>query len=130
MVRYWRVEARCGHVKKNKFIIKSFFVKAENGEEAAKIVRWLPRVKHHHKKAIFDVNEIDRETYLQGVKTNQSDPYFKASCKQEHSAGFYKVSKNATADGTQELLVSCDSKYPQFTEDLWAFCLINNNFVI
>lgn len=85
-MKYWKVEARCGHIKKNKYIVKTFYVQAENGEEAAGIVRWKPRVKHHHKKAIISTKEIDRETYLAGIKSNQKDPYFQATSKQEQKA--------------------------------------------
>lgn len=85
-MRYWKVEARCGHIRKNKYIVKTFYIKAECGEEAAEITRWKPRVKHHHKKAIISVKEIDRETYLAGIKTNKNDPYFQATCKQDQKA--------------------------------------------
>ena len=37
--------------------------------------------------------------------------YYSYASTAASSAGFYKVSKNVTADGTQELLVACDSRY-------------------
>lgn len=56
-MNYYKVRAKCGHVGRNNYIIKPFFVKANDGKEAAKIVRNTPRVKHDHKYAIIDVKE-------------------------------------------------------------------------
>lgn len=69
--------AKCGHVGRNNYIIKCFYVKANDGEEAAKIVRQKPRVKHHHKDAIRDVIAIELEEYLTGLKIMEADMYFK-----------------------------------------------------
>ena len=85
-MRYWKVDAKCGHVKKSKFVIKSFYVKAKDGKEAAEIVRWRARVKHHHKDAIREVTEISEEEYLSGLKTQREDPFFHARSKQEQMA--------------------------------------------
>ena len=74
---YYKVLAKCGHVGRNNYIIKCFFVKANDGEEAAKIVRQKPRVKHHHKDAIRDVIAIELEEYLTGLKIMEADMYFK-----------------------------------------------------
>jgi hypothetical protein len=71
------VLAKCGHVGRNNYIIKCFYVKANDGEEAAKIVRQKPRVKHHHKDAIRDVIAIELEEYLTGLKIMEADMYFK-----------------------------------------------------
>lgn len=76
---YWSVRAKCGHVRKSKYIIKTFFVKAESKKEAADHVRWTGRVKHHDKKAIIEVSEINEETYFEGIKANSTDPYFNVS---------------------------------------------------
>lgn len=82
-MKYWRVKAKCGHVKKTKYILKDFYVKAESGSEAAKIVRWRARVKHHDKKAIISTEEISEEVYLRGLKLNSADPYFNSHSVQE-----------------------------------------------
>ena len=74
---YYKVLAKCGHVGRNNYIIKCFYVKANDGEEAAKIVRQKPRVKHHHKDAIRDVIAIELEEYLTGLKIMEADMYFK-----------------------------------------------------
>ena len=74
---YYKVLAKCGHVGRNNYIIKCFYVKANDGEEAAKIVRQKPRVKHHHKDAIRDVIAIELEEYLTGLKIMEADMYLK-----------------------------------------------------
>ena len=75
-MRYYCVKAKCGHVGRNNYIEKNFYVKAENGKEAALIVRNKPRVKHHQKDAIIDVLEISLEKYVLGKKIMENDDYF------------------------------------------------------
>lgn len=75
-MKYYDVEAKCGHVGRNNYIIKHFFVSAENGKEAAYKTRLLPRVKHHHKDAIRSVTEIDYNEFVKGLDRNNLDPYF------------------------------------------------------
>lgn len=82
-MKMYSVEAKCGHVGRNHFVIKCFAIKAESGKEAAKIVRDLPRVKHHHKDAIISVTEISFAEYCALINNNNSDPYFKCSCVQD-----------------------------------------------
>lgn len=84
-MRYYEVKAKCGHVKKSKYTVKSFYVSAPSGKEAAERGRWLPRVKHHDKFAIIEVNEITKDECLLGKKTNDMDPYFKCHSKQEQN---------------------------------------------
>jgi len=57
MKKFYIVTAKCGHVGKSKYILIDFPVIAEDGREAAKIARQIPRVKHHHKDAIRNVEE-------------------------------------------------------------------------
>ena len=78
-MKLYKVCAKCGHVGRNKYVEKLFLVKAETAEEAAAKVRWFPRVKHHHKDAIRDVEEISYEEYSELKKLHDEDPYF--SCK-------------------------------------------------
>ena len=77
-MKYYRVEAKCGHVGRNNYIIKSFYIHAENGKEAAFKTRRMPRVKHHHKYAIVSVNEIEYSEYLDGLNEIGTDSYFLA----------------------------------------------------
>lgn len=89
--KYFKVQAKCGHVGRNHYILKWFYVKAITKKEAAKVVREKPRVKHDHKDVIRDVKEINFEDYLEGIKANSEDMYFKCSNKQEQD--FYKCVK-------------------------------------
>lgn len=77
-MNYYKVLARCGHVKKGRYIEKWFYVEEESKKEAAQIIRNTSRVKHHKKKAIEDVRTISFEEYLLGLKSMGADPYFKA----------------------------------------------------
>ena len=77
-MNYYKVLARCDHVKKGHYIEKWFYVEEESKKEAAQIIRNSPRVKHHKKKAIEDVRTISFEKYLLGLKAMGADPYFKA----------------------------------------------------
>lgn len=83
-MKLFEVKAKCGHVGKNFFTLKTFAVKAENGKEAALIVRNMPRVKHHHKDAIRSVFEISIERFQELCKSNSEDPYFLCKNIQEH----------------------------------------------
>ena len=75
-MKYYEVKAKCGHVGRKYYVLKTFAVKAEDGKEAARIVRNIPRVKHHHKDAIREVNEIDILKYWEIIENNKKDPYF------------------------------------------------------
>lgn len=75
-MKYYQVEAKCGHVGRNNYILKKFYVCAINGKEAASRVRKFPRVKHHHKDAIRNVVEIEYEQYMNGLNERSLDPYF------------------------------------------------------
>ncbi len=89
--KYFKVQAKCGHVGRNHYILKWFYVKALTGEEAAKVVRDKPRVKHDQKDAIRNVKEITFEEYLTGLRLNSEDMYFKSTSKQEQQ--FYNAVK-------------------------------------
>ena len=45
MKKFYIVTAKCGHVGKSKYILINFPVIAEDGREAAKIARQIPRDK-------------------------------------------------------------------------------------
>lgn len=78
-MKLFKVTAKCGHVGKNYYVIKSFPVQASDGKEAARIARNIPRVKHHHKDAIISVEEITLAEYYLLIQQNKNDPYF--SCQ-------------------------------------------------
>ena len=75
--KYYKVLAKCGHVGKNKYILKWFYVKSISAKEAARVVRYKPRVKHNHKDAIRKVIEISKLDYWKGIKEMRCDDYFK-----------------------------------------------------
>lgn len=75
-MKFYEVEARCGHVGRNNYIIKKFYICALDGKEAALKARKSPRVKHHNKKAIISVTEIKYEDYVNGLNQMSQDPYF------------------------------------------------------
>lgn len=81
--RFYAVVAKCGHVGRHFYAEKTFAVQAENGREAAKIVRTFPRVKHHHKDAIISVEKISQERYDEITRQNFADPYFRCKCVQD-----------------------------------------------
>ena len=66
-----------------------------------------------------DFTSLGEGTKLASSKTNPNEIllngnyvyYYSYAATAASSAGFYRVNKNATADGTQELLVGYDSKY-------------------
>ena len=80
---FYEVKAKCGHVGRKFYALKTFAIKAENGREAARIARDIPRVKHHHKDAIVDVKKIEYDRYIEIIEMNQDDPYFKCHNVQE-----------------------------------------------
>lgn len=93
-MRFYEVIAKCGHVGRKNYALKSFAVKAENGKDAAKMARDFPRVKHHHKDAIQNVIEIDEDRFYELILKNSLDPYFHCTNVQEqrmyHDSDIYK----------------------------------------
>lgn len=84
-LKYYKVVAKCGHVGKNKYIPVVFAVRAICGEDAAKIVRCFPRVKHHKKDAILSCLEIDKYEYEIIKENNKNDEYLKCHSRQEQN---------------------------------------------
>ncbi|MCF0242930.1 MAG: hypothetical protein HUK25_09840 [Treponema sp.] len=82
-MKYYKVTAKCGHVGKSYYYPGDLFIKAENGREAAKVAREMPRVKHDRKDAILNVAEIDYETYKLGKEDARRNPYFTCESIQE-----------------------------------------------
>lgn len=82
-MKYFEVEAKCGHVGKNKCTLIRFATVAENGKEAAAKVRQFRRVKHDHKDAIRNVVEISFEEFVKLRSENDADPYLHCKNPQE-----------------------------------------------
>ena len=79
-MEFYLVTTKCGHVGKGHYVPITFPIKAENGKEAAKIARMLPRVKHHHwdaiQKALLVAGQLHRARpiarfYVQHAGTGQ-----------------------------------------------------------
>lgn len=101
-MRYFMVSAKCGHVGKGSYYKGNFFIEAESGKEAAKKVRYYPRVKHDHKDAILSVTELDYLNFLIGRVLEQKEPYYRCHSKQEQAVYWDRISKNVYADPHQE----------------------------
>ena len=86
ITKYFAVDAKVGHIGKNKYMIKTFIVYAENGKAAAEFVRNYPRVKHNHKDAIRSVTEINFQEYTERRKAMYAEPYFNVTSIQEQRA--------------------------------------------
>jgi hypothetical protein len=74
---FFEVQAKCGHVGMNKYVLKNFYIKTDSAKKAAYIIRNVPRVKHDHKDAIRNVREITYEEYVEGSKRMDADDYFR-----------------------------------------------------
>ena len=75
MKKYYRVNAKCGHVGRRNYINIDFAVVAENAKEAAAKARYFGRVKHHSKDAINYVDEVSLEEFNELVENLSNDPY-------------------------------------------------------
>ena len=72
---YYLFEVMCGHVGAYAYIPVLFPIIAEDGREAAKKARSIPRVKHHNKYAILSVKKCSYEEYLAQKEANEEDAY-------------------------------------------------------
>lgn len=82
-MKYYLVQAKCGHVGNGKYIIKTFPIKATSKSEAASIIRNYKRVKKHLKDLIVDVLEVTLEDYLTQKEANYADIYLHSHTKNE-----------------------------------------------
>ena len=81
----YEVKCKCGHVGKKNYIVIAFAVIAEDGKEAARIGRFMPRVKHDHPMAIVNVVRISYEDYLELKENNSNNLYLQCSSRQEQN---------------------------------------------
>ena len=84
-MKCYEVVCKCGHVGRQHYIPIAFPVSANSKKEAAVIARNIPRVKHHHKDAILEVNEITYEEYEILVERNKNDEYLQCHNIQEQN---------------------------------------------
>lgn len=80
---YYAVTCKCGHVRIGNYIPITFGVIAENGREAARIARDIPRVKHHQKDCIISCRRISKEEFDEILQKNDEDPYLLCHSRQE-----------------------------------------------
>ena len=81
--KYYKVTCKGGHVTRRYYIPIDIYVAATSRAEAAAIARTCPRVKHDHIDAVIDAVEIDRDSYIAGMRAHQHDPYYRAACRQD-----------------------------------------------
>jgi hypothetical protein len=74
---YFVVEAKCGHVGRDRYIPVCFPVRARNASVAAYHVRKKPGVKHHHSDAILSVREVDYIEFVLFQLVFRYDLYWK-----------------------------------------------------
>lgn len=83
MKKYFKVNAKCGHVGRGNFINIDFAVVASSAKEAAAKTRMFGRVKHHYKDAINYVEEINIDEFNELVEQLSNDPYISCDNIQE-----------------------------------------------
>jgi len=82
-MNHFKVTAKCGHVGKRQYYKGVFFIRAEDGKQAAAIVREKPRVKHDRKDAILAVEKISYAEYKEGRAAWRGNRYFSCHSRQE-----------------------------------------------
>ncbi len=90
-MKYFKVTVKFGHVGKSNFYKGNLYIKAESKKEAAEKARHCPRVKHDHKDAILQVEEIDKDTYLNGLEKNRAIKYFSCYNVQEQRECYCEI---------------------------------------
>lgn len=87
-IRYFAVTCKCGHVSRKHYMPITFPVVAKNRKEAANLARQIPRVKHNHKDAILQNDEISYTGYLDIKEKNLGDPYLNVKSSYEQDVIF------------------------------------------
>lgn len=82
--KYFKVIAKCGHVGKNKYVPIPFAVSAQSRSEASQKALKFPRVKKQLDDAIISCEEIDKKTFKEIIKANQSNQYLKGKCNRDN----------------------------------------------
>ena len=90
-MKYFMVTVKFGHVGKSNFYKGNLYIKAESKKEAAEKARYFPRVKHDHKDAILNVEEIDKDSYREGLEKNRAIRYFSCYNVQEQRECFCEI---------------------------------------
>ena len=101
-MEFYLVTTKCGHVGKGHYVPITFPIKAENGKEAAKIARMLPRVKHHHWDAILKCEKVTAEEYMIQLIKNACDPYLHVRSKKEQRELVEDIESRLVVDNHQD----------------------------
>ena len=109
---YYLVLCKGGHVGRNFYMPIWFPVEAEDGRQAAKIARSIPRVKHDHKDAILDCVKTDYEGFLAQIEENANDPYLQCRSRHEQDQ-IMPLIKHRLLEDTHIDERWCKPKYPR-----------------
>ena len=90
-MKYFKVTVKFGHVGKSNFYKGNLYIKAESRKDAAEKARYCPSVKHDHKDAILNVEEIDKDLYFEGLEKNRAIKYFSCYNIQEQRECFCEI---------------------------------------
>ena len=99
-MKYFKITVKFGHVGKSNFYKgyggwrKDLQRALWNSEPKALCriyCRYCPRVKHDHKDAILNVEEIDKDLYFEGLEKNRAIRYFSCYNVQEQRECFCEI---------------------------------------
>ena len=99
-MRFYEVEAKCGHVGLTNCVWIKFAVKAKTSKEAADAVKRYGRVKRNHKDCIRGVSEISYDEYRILALENKYDPYLNARNIREQRATQISTSASRSTSTT------------------------------
>ena len=102
-MKYYLVDAKCGHVGARKYIVKTFPVVASSKSEAAAKIKRCNKVKKHLKDCIINVVEVTLNEFLIQKEMNLIDKYLHSHCKSE-------IIEIINSDLIQEN-INCNKKY-------------------
>lgn len=109
---YYLVLTKCGHVGRCWYMPIWFAIEAENGREAARIARQIPRCKHDHKDAILDCVKTDYAGFLAQIEENAHDPYLLCQSRHEQDQIMHLIKHRLIVD-THVDERWCRPKYPK-----------------
>lgn len=93
-MKYFNITVKFGHVGKSNFYKGYLYLKTESKKDAAEKARYCPRVKHDHKDAILNVEEIDKDLYFEGLEKNRAIRYFSCYNVQEQRECFCEIEES------------------------------------
>lgn len=120
-LKFFKVEARCGHVGDGMFYPVNFYVTGKNKEEAVEKVKAFPRVKKSNaKSAIISIREIDRDGYEKGQIEMQNNPFLHHNTlnkEQQKQLDELIEQKKQVLDEVSRMLSKKNKMVKDFTEE-------------